>query len=195
MWGDLVGEDIGDGTRIHEFGYVGVPDTYRILMVTTDGEVWVSEVYSRRVLQSSVTVDWAKKTVTVPPAWVGYLLQFAATFLPTLLIEGALLVLFGYRQKKSWVSFCAVNLITQGAFAAYVALRVLQNGSNAWYTLLVFFPMEVVIAVVEAVLYRRLLTEHSKGRAVGYALTANVCSALLGLWLMEPVWRFIVTIL
>lgn len=195
MWGDLVGEDIGDGTRIHEFGYVGVPDTYRILMMTTDGEVWVSEVYSRRVLQSSVTVDWAKKTVTVPPAWVGYLLQFAATLLPTLLIEGALLVLFGYRQKKSWVSFCAVNLITQGAFAAYVALRVLQNGSNAWYTLLVFFPMEVVIAVVEAVLYRRLLTEHSKGRAVGYALTANVCSALLGLWLMEPVWRFIVTIL
>lgn len=194
MWGDLAGEDAGDGTRLHEFGYVGVPDTYRILMVTTGGEVWVSEVYSRKVLQASVTVDWTEKTVTVPPPWVGYLLQFAATLLPTLLIEGALLVLFGYRQKKSWGSFFAVNLITQGAFAAYVAMRVLQNGSNAWYTLLVFFPIEVVIAIVEAVLYRKWLTEHSRGRAVGYALAANVCSALLGLWLMEPVWRFIVTI-
>lgn len=194
MWGDLAGEDAGDGTRLHEFGYVGVPDTYRILMVTADGEVWLSDVYTRRVLQSSVTVDWAAKIVTVPPTWVGYLLQFAATFFTTLLIEGAVLFLFGYRRKKSWVSFFAVNLITQGAFAAYVAANVLRSGSNAWYTMLVFIPTEVVIAIVEAVLYRKLLTEHSKTRAVVYALTANACSIILGLRVIEPVWRFIVTI-
>ena len=34
MWGDLLGEDAGNGTRLHTFGYVGVPDTYRILLVT-----------------------------------------------------------------------------------------------------------------------------------------------------------------
>ena len=42
MWGDLLGEDAGNGTRLHTFGYVGVPDTYRILLVTQSGETWLS---------------------------------------------------------------------------------------------------------------------------------------------------------
>ena len=44
MWGDLLGEDAGNGTRLHTFDYHGVPDTYRIILVTKSGESWVSGV-------------------------------------------------------------------------------------------------------------------------------------------------------
>ena len=107
MWGDLLGEDAGNGTRLHTFGYVGVPDTYRILLVTQSGETWLSDTCTRHSLQSSVTVDWASKTVDLPPVWAAYLLQFLCTLLPTLLIEGALLFIFGYRSKKKLAQLSA----------------------------------------------------------------------------------------
>ena len=194
MWGDLLGEDTGNGARLHTFQYVGVPDTYRIILVTKSGDTWVSDTCTRRSLQSSVKVDWAAKTVDLPPVWAAYLLQFLCTLLPTLLIEGILLFIFGYRSKKSWRSFLLVNLVTQGGFAAYLAVSVMQNGANAWMTMFFYLPIEIIITLAELLLYRWLLTEQSKTRAAVYAITANVCSAAFGLWLIDPLWHFLVTI-
>ena len=42
--------------------------------------------------------------------------------------------------------------------------------------------------------YRRLLTEKNKARAAVYAIAANLCSAVFGLWLIDPLWHFIVSI-
>ena len=193
MWGDLIGEDAGNGTQLHTFGYVGVPDDYRILIVTKSGESWVSEELHRATLQSSVTVDWAARTAAAPSAAAAYLLQFLCTLLPTLLIEGALLFAFGYRSRRSWRMFLLVNLATQGAFAVYLAVTVLNHGVSGW-SLLFYIPIEIVITAVELLCYRRLLTEKSKGRAAGYAIVANVHSATVGLVLIDPLWRFIVSI-
>lgn len=197
MWGDLYSES-GDG--IHVFGYVGLPDTYRILIVTKSGGHWLSEICTRQVLQSSVTVDWSNSSsegeaasLSVPPVWLGYALQFLATLLPTLLIEGTLLPLFGYAWRKNWRPFLVVNLVTQGLLSLYFSVSAVQNGVGWWYFLLLI-PAEVVIALVEAGLYRRLLTGRSRGRAAAYGLAANACSALLGYFLAEPVWRLVVSI-
>ena len=193
IWGDLVGEDAGNGTQLHTFGYVGVPDTYRILIVTKSGESWVSDTLHRATLQSSVRVDWAAKTAAAPSAGTAYTLQFLCTLLPTLLIEGALLLLYGYRSRRSLLVFLLVNLVTQGGFALYLAVTVLNHGVSGW-SLLFYIPIEIIITAVELLCYRRLLTEKSRGRAVGYAVAANVCSAVVGLWLIDPLWRFIVSI-
>ena len=193
IWGDLVGEDAGNGTQLHTFGYVGVPDTYRILIVTKSGESWVSDTLHRATLQSSVTVDWAAKTADAPSAAMAYALQFLCTLLPTLLIEGLLLFAFGYRSKRSWRVFLLVNLVTQGAFAVYLAVIVLNHGVSGW-SLLFYIPIEIIITAVELLAYRWLLTEKSRGRAMGYAVVANVCSAVVGLWLIDPLWHFIASI-
>lgn len=192
MYGDLIGEPVGS-TRLHIFGYHGVPDTYRIILVTKSGESWVSGVLHRATLQSSATVDWAAKTAAAPSAGVAYALQFLCMLLPTLLIEGALLFSFGYRSRRSWLVFLLVNLVTQGGFALYLAVTVLNHGVSGW-SLLFYLPIELIITVVESLLYRRLLTERSWERAVGYAIVANVCSATVGLLLIDPLWRFIVSI-
>lgn len=192
MWGDLIGSDAG-GVRLHSFRYHGVPDTYRIILVTKSGESWVSGVLHRATLQSSATVDWAAKTAAAPSAGVAYALQFLCMLLPTLLIEGALLLAFGYRSRRSWLVFLLVNLVTQGGFALYLAVTVLNHGVSGW-SLLFYLPIELIITVVELLAYRRLLTEKGKGRATGYAIVANVCSATVGLLLIDPLWRFIVSI-
>lgn len=192
MWGDLIGSDAG-GVRLHSFRYHGVPDTYRIILVTKSGESWVSDTLHRATLQSSVTVDWAAKTVSVPPAVVAYALQFLCMLIPTLLIEGVLLYVFGYRSKKSWKRFLLVNLITQGGFAVYLAVTVLNHGVSGW-SLLFYIPIELVITLAEVLLDRWLLTEKGKGRAMGYAIVANIHSATVGLLLIDPLWKLIVSI-
>jgi len=192
MGGDLIGSDAGR-VRLHSFRYHGVPDTYRIILVTKSGESWVSGVLHRATLQSSATVDWAARIANAPSPAMAYALQFLCTLLPTLLIEGLLLFAFGYRSKRSWLVFLLVNLVTQGGFAVYLAVTVLNHGVSGW-SLIFYIPIEVIITLVELLLYRRLLTEKNKVRAAVYAIAANLCSAVLGLWLIDPLWHFIVSI-
>lgn len=193
MWGELEGTPTGrQGESLHTFRYFGVPDTYQILIATKNGDTYLFPPCTRTALQSSVTVDWADKSVEVPPAWIGYVLQFLCTLLPTLVIEGAVLVLFGFSWKQNRKPFLLVNLVTQGALAVYFSVTAVQSGVGWWYFFLLI-PAEVVIAFVEGGLYTRLLTG-SRRRAFAYGITANLCSALLGLLTVEPLWRWIVSI-
>ena len=201
IYGELYAESTdASGNDLHIFAYHGVPSTYRIILVTESGKVWLSEALERRVLQSSVTVHWAddteNTTVTVPSTVTGYLLQFLATLVPTLLIEGILLLLFRYSWKENWKAFLLVNLVTQGVLAAASSVLNLQNGAALWNYFLFLLPMEAAILLIELYLYagRGLLTGHSRGRAALYAVTANFASAFLGYYLAMPVWRLVVSI-
>lgn len=201
IYGELYAESTdASGNDLHVFAYHGVPSTYRIILVTQSGKVWVSEALERRVLQSSVTVHWAddteNTTVTVPSTVTGYLLQFLATLVPTLLIEGILLLLFQYSWKRNWKTFLLVNVLTQGLLAVASSSVTAHSGVSAWYLFCFFLPAELVVMLVEVFLYsgRGLLTGHSKGRAALYAVTANFASAVLGYYLAEPVWRLVVSV-
>lgn len=179
---------------IHQFSYFGVPWTYRILMVTQSGDVYLSDVQERTVLQSSVTVDWAKQSLFAPPVWLGYVLQFSATFFPTLILEGLLLILLKlHRPKRNWLSFLLVNLVTQGALALWCSMTFMKSGFGIMF-LILFIPAEVIIMLAEALIYRRTLSAPSRAHSTLYAVIANLCSALLGWYLAEPVWRFVVSI-
>ena len=201
IWGELYAESTdASGNDLHIFAYHGVPSTYRIILVTQSGKVWLSDALERRVLQSSVTVHWSddteNTTVTVPSTVTGYLLQFLATLVPTLLIEGILLLLFQYSWKRNWKTFLLVNVLTQGLLAVASSSVTAHSGVSAWYLFCFFLPAELVVMLVEVFLYsgRGLLTGHSKGRAALYAVTANFASAFLGYYLAEPVWRLVVSI-
>ena len=194
IYGELYAESTdASGNDLHIFAYHGVPSTYRIILVTESGKVWLSDALERRVLQSSVTVHWSDDTehttVTVPSTVTGYLLQFLATLVPTLLIEGILLLLFQYSWKRNWKAFLLVNVLTQGLLAVASSSVTAHSGVSAWYLFCFFLPAELVVMFVEVFLYsgRGLLTGHSKGRAALYAVTANFASAVLGYYLAEPV--------
>ena len=49
---------------------------------------------------------------------------FAATFVPTILIELVALLLFGFKLKENWKPFLLVNLVTQGGDAGIASLQV-----------------------------------------------------------------------
>ena len=163
MWGDLIGSDAG-GVRLHSFRYHGVPDTYRIILVTKSGESWVSGVRctARRCNRARRWIGRRRTAERAERGRLPMLLQFFCMLLPTLLIEGVLLLAFGYRSRRSLLVFLLVNLVTQGGFALYLAVTVLNHGVSGW-SLLFYIPIELIIMVVELLAYRRLLTEKSRG--------------------------------
>ena len=93
----------------------------------------------------------------------------------TLLVEGAVFWLFGYRQKNSWAIFLITNLITQGA------LNLLFTGPQyTSYWILGYVLVEIVVFLVEMAVFARTLREHGKRRAALCALGANGASLVLG---------------
>ena len=93
----------------------------------------------------------------------------------TLLVEGAVFWLFGYRQKSSWAIFLVTNLITQGA------LNLLFTGpQNAGYWFFGYVLVEVVVFLVEMAVFALALREHGKPRAALCAVGANAASLVLG---------------
>lgn len=176
LHGDLTpGED---GT--HYFGYHGLPDTFRIAVSGPDGAQATAEPFTRTVFYTHLTYDWETNTITSATSPAGfYGLQFLSTLVPTLIIEGILLWLFGFRAKRDWLVFLIVNLVTQAGLHLWVAENLVVNGSSA-FQYLVLLVAEVPILFLELAVYVFLLKEHSRLRRAAYAACANVASYALG---------------
>lgn len=94
----------------------------------------------------------------------------------TLIIEGLVFFLVGFRTRRSWNIFLIVNLVTQGALNLWIN-TVTYNDYSLFFGL-VFY--EFVILIVEMVAFLGLLKEHGKWRRALHVLLANILSLLAG---------------
>ena len=188
MWGSLIGK--ADGNRsVHTFGYVGVPDIYRIIIVTKSGNVTVSGIYSRKALQSSISFDYATGKAVVPPIFFLYILQFGWTFSITLLIEGIILLLFGFKLKSNWKVFVSINFITQVFLTATVGIALIKSGTFLAH--FIQFPVELAILIIEVLVYKRFLVGNSNKRKITYGIVANLISWIGAFFLINDLFQFL----
>lgn len=189
LFGSLVGT-AGKNGNVHTFRYYGVPDTYRIVVVTEDLQVYTSEVLQKTVFQETVHVRLDSSeasgnviTVTKTPSHaVLYLKQFALTLFPTLLIEFLFLLLFKIPVKRNIAAFLGVNVATQLLLTVIMTRTLISSGLLSAYFLLA--PLELAILAIEAAAYAFLLRGVTKPRRIAYAAAANLVSAVLGYWLI-----------
>ena len=176
LFGDLTpGED-----GAHRFTYFGLPQTFRIAVSGPGGAQATAEPFTRTVFYTRLTYDWETNTVTQatsPAGFYGH--QFLSTLAPTLIVEGVLLWLFGFRARRDWLVFLIVNLATQAGLHLWIGSGAMAAGSHPLYYL-VLIVAEVPILLVEMLAYMFLLKEHGKARRALYALCANAASYALG---------------
>jgi hypothetical protein len=94
----------------------------------------------------------------------------------TLIVEGLVFFLLGFRTRRSWTVFLIVNLVTQGALNLWIN-TVTYNDYSLFFGLIFY---EFVIIIVEMVAFLGLLKEHGKWRRALYVLLANILSLLGG---------------
>ena len=78
---------------------------------------------------------------------LSYLKQFASSLLPTLLLEGILLLPFGFWDRRNARLFLGVNIGTQ-LLLTVVTAACMRMGMP-FYRYLVFAPLELVIWIIE----------------------------------------------
>jgi len=57
MYGHLLGTLQDDGSYLHKFSYMGVPEDFKIIILTSDGDILVSEIIHRELFQSEMIYD------------------------------------------------------------------------------------------------------------------------------------------
>lgn len=173
------------------FSYVGLPETFRVAAATA-AQAKAAEVPYTRDFVGNIIYDWEANTVreaTPPP--LRFLARLSATLIPTLLIEGVLFWLFGFREKRSWLVFLIVNAVTQTGLHLVMGAMLAQAGWHFLnYALTILIP-ELVIWAAEALAYAFLLKERTRTQRIGYALAANLASFVLGYFPLHLLYDFL----
>ena len=192
LFGVLTGTPGEKGT-VHTFSYFGVPDTYKIVVVTEDLQVYMSDVIHKTVFQETLTIRLTDsdtvQVVNTPSRALMYIKQFALTFLPTIAIEFLILLLFRIPMKKNLGVFFGVNLVTQLLLTVIMTRTLMTSGLISAYFILA--PLELVILAMEFAAYFLLLRDVKKSRRAGYAVVANLVSAVAGYLLIGVANSFI----
>ncbi len=169
------------------------PTPFKILLYFPESETfYVSPIYERYAFDSYFSVDLSdfeeSGSISAEKSYdhTWELISLAARIVLTIILELAIALLFGYRQKKQLGLIAAVNIITQ--IALNVLLNVINYNIGQWGFTFYYVLLELAVIVIEAVLFTSLMQRFSdspqkKGKAVGYAFAANIASFALGLWI------------
>ena len=98
----------------------------------------------------------------------------------TLAVEGAIVWIVGFRQKRTWIAFFAVNLITQSLLIIPLTGYIPPNV----YWMFVYYGGEALIFAIEAIVYALAMKEEWVIRRVMTAVIANAASMILGAWML-----------
>lgn len=124
------------------------------------------------------TLDFAAETLTenVSPLRAPVYMLLRVIF--TLVIECGFYLLVGYRQKRSFIAFAAVNLVTQ-MFVNFV----INGGSLEIFTsykTLVYFGMELAVFIFEMIVLTCAVKEKKKWQTCLLTAAANYTSMIIG---------------
>lgn len=173
------------------YSYIGLPETFRVAAATADVAQAAETPYTREFV-GNIVYDWQANTVReATPAPLRFLIRLAATLAPTLVIEGVIFWLFGFREKRSWLVFLLVNAATQTGLHLAVGSTLTQAGWHFLNYFLTILIPELVIWAAEAAAYALLVSEHNRRKRIGYALAANIASFVLGYFPLHLLYGFL----
>lgn len=189
--GWYVWECVTDPEQTHTASFWGtdMPETFRIAILLTDSTTITTPEAMRTRAMQTFTVDAQTGAITTLPSWVGLLLQFACTCSITLVIEAVVLLLFRFSWRENWKPFLLVNLATQVLMSLTFGRELVNSGGYGAFLLV--FLIELIIFVIEALAYARLLHGYTRQRRVAYAFIANLLSFVFGILCIAPVYSSI----
>lgn len=151
-----------------------------IVFETNEGQIIVDLDLENNNYNQLYTLDMETQTLIKGKSLTRDLTLIGMRLGLTLLIEGIVFFLLGYRQARTWILFFLVNLLTQG----YLNYTITMNWTDNAYVLLGFVVLEMFILVFEWIV---LLLTVKEGKKLKLWLTitlANVLSVFLGGYLI-----------
>ena len=178
------------------------PNRFKILLYYPETGTFVSSgIYERYAFDTYYTVDMEGidihnveyneelSTNERIEAYRSYeyrqeMIGLAVRIVLTIVIEMLVALLFGFREKKQLVILAVVNIITQ--ILLNVGLNIINYNSGSMAFTIFYVLLEVVVFIVEAILYCILLKKASMKKKknwyyVLYSFIANLASFIAGM--------------
>lgn len=175
------------------------PDSFKILLYFPDSNIFVtSGIYERYAFDSYYTVDMTGIQPSVEgnnseyplliaepmPVEKSYdyskeIVLLVARIVLTIILETGIALLFGLTEKKVFLLIVAVNTVTQ--IILNVLLNIVNYKSGYMAFVLAYILFEIIVFVIEAVLYCSFIKKVSEQPKkqwvyIAYALVANLVS-------------------
>ena len=147
------------------------------LTVIADDKAFNLPISTNMTYRNYFKLDLVKQTLTRVDTLPGTEHIPFLMIISTLLIEGIVFYLFGYRQRRSWQIFLAVNLVTQLALINFLSQGISFADT---YIILDLIIGEIGVFVVEMIAFGILLRERGPIRRFSYVILANFLSLFLG---------------
>ncbi len=174
----------------YNFTYM-VPSTFKIIVVSLDGQVYVSNEITKQKFNAECTYDIesGKLKENVLAGAKGYVLFALCCYLATIILEGLALLIFGLFNKKNIPCFLIANTITQ-LFLNAIIISFDYHGADL-FLILVVPVAEIIIMITEGLIYRKRLVnrydEVSTKKNFFFAIFANIFSIVMGVIIFEIV--------
>lgn len=153
-----------------------VPDKFKIIVVSDDGNIVISNLINRKSYDSIIHFDYQSAKANEGTFYLPFLL----TYILTLLTEGIILYLFKFNIRENIKVFLIVNTLTQ--IFLYFMISLGMNGLGTFGGFALSIISEIIILIVEAFLFAKILKGHSKRRRILYSITSNVASFIVGVF-------------
>lgn len=152
------------------------------IKVTTSGESFECTIDNLSHYNNVYTLDLSNQKLYPGKALSRSVLLVSMRLLLTLFIEGLIFWLFGFRQKRSWLVFLVINLVTQGALNIWLdkSSMILQS-----YFIFNLIIGEFFVFAAEMITFPIFIQEHKKRRISLYAFIANLVSLIAGGYIIE----------
>ncbi len=192
LYGNLWGTPEEDDTYLHSFGNMGTPSVFKIIIMTAEGKLIVSDTIERKQFNAKIEYDVSEAMskqgnqinagkVNIYQPIVEMILPFISRLIATLLIELGIGWLLGFRSKKSIRIIVITNAVTQ-IFLNVLLLSEIYSGLLMAF--LLFIIGEIVIFIAELITYLITLKEQDPGKRVLNAFLANLASSVGGYFLL-----------
>ncbi len=131
---------------------------------------------AQREYNNLVILDTETQTVRNGTYPGRYAIIVTMRVLATLILEGVVFFLFGYRERRSWTVFLLINLVTQ----TFLNFALAGADFETYMLMYLYVFVEVVIFLAEMIAFPLAVKESRRRRAVVYALAANAVSLYVG---------------
>lgn len=179
---------VEDTTDTYRVGYFSAPKIFKIVIVIDDDIIITSKTVNRKLFTSTMTYDLTGVDLTFSQENVGvvsesipyghFSLTLVIRVIITITVELLVLFIFGYKQKTSFYKVGLINLVSQTTLTLFMTLAFYFWGSFFGLLGVLIFG-EIVVFIAEMVLYRYILTEKAKNKAILYGFVANFVTLLL----------------
>lgn len=173
-----------NNNSIIKFNYYR-PEEFKIIIYKDDQLYKVTDVIECYAFESTFEIDFSNNNIKVRNTYnyfsniLGLLLRIALT----LLIEFGLFFLFRLYTKRNFLVVLITNIITQVGLNIFLNTVIYLDGKLGAILLLIIF--EVIITIVEPLVYLIFTRKKNKLLVIIYGIIANILSFGLGILFLK----------